>query len=162
MAAAPVELTNYEKYFEDYVTELKLSFLTAFGGFDENLADYRNADWIVFILCIIFNMIVLLNLLIAIVSQTFADMLEAKVEEEYKEKARQIGLMQDSLFGMFVKEKFQDPRELLLIVKIMDKSDSEQVEVPELVNALHEKVDNMQGDISQIKEQIKQLANKGQ
>ena len=96
------ELTDYEKYFEGYVKELKLSFLTAFGGFDENLAEYRNADWLVFILCIIFNMIVLLNLLIAIVSQTFADMLEAKVEEEYKEKARQIGLMQDSLFGFLV------------------------------------------------------------
>ena len=102
-AAVPAEgLTDYEKYFEGYVNELKLSFLTAFGGFDENLAEYRNADWLVFILCIIFNMIVLLNLLIAIVSQTFADMLEAKVEEEYKEKARQIGLMQDSLFGFLV------------------------------------------------------------
>ena len=126
----------------------------ALGEFDDNLENYREIDWLVFFLACIFNIIVLLNLLIAIVSQTFADMLEAKVEEEYKEKARQIGLMQDSLFGMFVKEKFQDPRELLLIIKIMDKSDSEQVEVPELVNALHEKVDNMQGDISQIKEQI--------
>ena len=89
-AAAPAaeDESNYEKYFSPYVDELKLSFLTAFGGFDENLAEYRNADWIVFIICIIFNMIVLLNLLIAIVSQTFADMLEAKVEEEYKEKAR--------------------------------------------------------------------------
>ena len=156
------ELTDYEKYFEGYVKELKLSFLTAFGGFDENLAEYRNADWLVFILCIIFNMIVLLNLLIAIVSQTFADMLEAKVEEEYKEKARQIGLMQDSLFGSLVMQKEYDSNELLLIVKIMDKSDSVQVKVPDMVNALHEKVDNMQSDISQIKEQIAVLVNKGQ
>lgn len=44
----------------------------------------------------------------------------------------------------------------------MDKSDSEQVEVPDMVNALHEKVDNMQSDISQIKEQIEMLVNKGQ
>ena len=117
--------------------------MTPFGGFDEALAEYRNADWIIFILCCVFNMIVLLNLLIAIVSQTFADMLEAKVEEEYKEKARQIGLMQDSLFGKFVKEKFADPRELLLIVKIMDKSDTEQEDVPDMVNSLHGKVDNM-------------------
>ena len=92
----------WKKYMFDYLTEIKLSFLTAFGGFDESLADYRDVDWIIFIICIIFNMIVLLNLLIAIVSQTFADMLEAKVEEEYKEKARQIGQLQDSLFGVFV------------------------------------------------------------
>ena len=70
--------------------------------------------------------------------------------------------MQDSLFGIFVKEKFQDPLELLLIVKIMDKSDSEQVDVPDMVSSLHEKVDNMHGDISIIKEQIEILANKGQ
>lgn len=81
-------------------------------------------------------------------------MLEAKVEEEYKEKARQIGLMQDSLFGKLFMEKEYDSNELLLIVKIMDKSESEQVDVPDIVKALNEKVDNMQGDISQIKEQI--------
>ena len=89
-------------------------------------------------------------------------MLDAKVEEEYKEKARQIGLMQDSLFGFLVMQKEYDSNELLLIVKIMDKSESEQVEVPDMVNALHEKVDNMQSDISQIKEQIEMLVNKGQ
>ena len=122
--------------------------------------EYRNVDWIVFILCIMFNMIVLLNLLIAIVSQTFADMLEAKVEEEYKEKARQIGLMQDSLFGVFVKQN-PDPNELLLIVKIMDKSDSNEVEMSDQIDSLHEKFDSMQEDVKSIKEQIEMLASNG-
>ena len=102
----PREITDdmsfWEKYMEGYINEIKLVFLTAFGGFDEKLGDYRDVDWLIFIGCVVFNMVVLLNLLIAIVSQTFADMLEAKVEEEYKEKARQVGLMQDSLFGIFV------------------------------------------------------------
>ena len=63
----------YDLYLVDYVTAIKNSFLTAFGGFDEQLLDYRNADWLVFLMCVMFNVIVLLNLLIAIVSQTFAD-----------------------------------------------------------------------------------------
>ena len=29
------DMSTYEKYFYDYVTELKLSFLVPFGGFDE-------------------------------------------------------------------------------------------------------------------------------
>ena len=90
----------YDRYLEEYVKAIKSSFLTAFGGFDENIMEYRNADWLVFLLCVMFNVIVLLNLLIAIVSQTYSDMKEEEDEMGYKEKARQIGYLQDSLFGL--------------------------------------------------------------
>ena len=52
--------------------------------------------------------------------------------------------MQDSLFVMIVKEKFQDPLEIIVIVIIMLKSYSERVDVPDIVSGLHEKIDNMQ------------------
>ena len=94
----------YEKYITDYVEAIKTSFLTGALAIENgNLMEYRNIDWIVFILCVLFNIIVMLNTLIAIVGQTFSDMRDAIVAEGYKEKAVQIGIMQDSLFGFFLK-----------------------------------------------------------
>ena len=45
-------------------------------------------------LCAIFNVILLLNLLIAIISQTFTTISEKKNETGYKEKARLVKQMQ--------------------------------------------------------------------
>ena len=67
--------------------------MTALGEFDENVANYREIDWIIFILCCIFNIIVLLNLLIAIISETYENFSENKDQTGYKEKATQIGFM---------------------------------------------------------------------
>lgn len=61
----------YEKYMTEYILSIKNSFLTALGQFDENLLFYRDGDWIMFVLCVLFNIIVLLNLLIAIVCETY-------------------------------------------------------------------------------------------
>ena len=66
----------YDRYLAEYIIAIKSSFLTAFGEFDGDIMEYRNADWVVFLLCVMFNVIVLLNLLIAIVSQTYAEMKE--------------------------------------------------------------------------------------
>ena len=55
------------------------SFLVSLGEFDPNLEYYREQDWIVFLLCCIFNIIVLLNLLIAIISETFTKISEQQV-----------------------------------------------------------------------------------
>jgi hypothetical protein len=38
------------------------------GDFDPNVEFYEENDWVVFFLCTIFNIILLLNLLIAIIS----------------------------------------------------------------------------------------------
>ena len=48
----------------------------AMGEFDGNMEFFREADWLVFFLSCIFNIILLLNLLIAILSKTFDDITE--------------------------------------------------------------------------------------
>ena len=63
-----------------------MSFLTALGEFDDNLGSYRESDWLVFMLCAIFNIILLLNLLIAIISETFTRISEKRTETSYLEK----------------------------------------------------------------------------
>ena len=58
--AMPEDPTVYDKYFSEYFTSLKYAFLTgALASPDENLMEYRDVDWLVFILCVIFYIIVL-------------------------------------------------------------------------------------------------------
>ena len=92
----PDDATWYETYFESYIKTLQLSFRTALGDFDESLDSYRATDWIIFFLCAIFNIILLLNLLIAIISEIYTDVSSTRIETSYKEKVNTIALMQDS------------------------------------------------------------------
>ena len=100
------------------------------GEFDDNLEFYRESDWLVFFICCIFNIILLLNLLIAIISETFARIAESAKANSYKEKALQIEEMQDSIFGLFRKYRtYTDPNELLFVAKVQtsDELQSETV-----------------------------------
>jgi len=55
--------------------------------------EYRNVDWLVFLTTVTFNLIVLFNLLVAIVSQTFTDIRDANIEMTYREKAVQVSFL---------------------------------------------------------------------
>ena len=91
-AAEAVEVEFYDKYVKDYALAWQKSFLTALGEFDENYKDgtIRDADWFVFLLCAIFNIILLLNLLIAIVNETYNTITATRMESNYKEKVQSI------------------------------------------------------------------------
>ena len=43
--------------------------------------------WILFVLCTVINMIIMLNLLVAIISESFAKINEVSVQASYQEKA---------------------------------------------------------------------------
>ena len=81
ITAAPIDddASTYEKYVKNYVTAWQRSFLACMGSFDSNLKYYREVDFFVFLLCCLFNIIVLLNLLIAIISDTYARIAEQQV-----------------------------------------------------------------------------------
>lgn len=82
----PNDATFYEKYWQGYVQSWQASFLLALGDWGENLEHYRESDWLVFFLAVIFNIILLLNLLIAIISETYAAVAEKASANSYKEK----------------------------------------------------------------------------
>ena len=90
----------YVKYLQPYVKMWQMSFLTSIGEFDDSLGDYREGDWLVFFLCSIFNIILLLNLLIAVISETYDNESGTAIENSYKEKVSNISLMQDSIIGI--------------------------------------------------------------
>ena len=61
-----------------YVEQLKVSFLVSLGDFGIGLDKYDNIDFLVFMMCVIFNIIVLFNLLIAIISETYSNVSATK------------------------------------------------------------------------------------
>ena len=86
----PEDATTYEKYIEGYVKAWQGSFVLSLGEFPGNLEFYRESDWLVFFLACIFNIILLLNLLIAIISETFGAVAEQAIANSYKEKVKQV------------------------------------------------------------------------
>ena len=73
--------------------------MTALGEFDGNVEFYREMDWFVWFLCTIFNLVLLFNLLIAIISKTFEEIDGSAEQTGYKEKVIQIRNLQDSMLG---------------------------------------------------------------
>ena len=97
------------------------SFLVVIGEFDGNLEFYREGDWLIFFICVIFNIVLLLNLLIAIISETYTRISATSVQTGYKEKVFLMHSVQESLFGF--KKLNASPTELLFIAKTIDNED---------------------------------------
>ena len=140
------EANNYEKYWQSYVAALQSSFLTSLGDFGQiNLTHFREIDWVMFVLCCVFNIIVLLNLLIAIISATYTRIAEQSIQNSYKEKTIQISMMQDTLLGHFKNQ--EDPNELVFIAKIIESVDIKEKKINEeisnLKKELHEELEKV-------------------
>ena len=85
---------------------------------------YREIDWLVFFLCCLFNIIVLFNVLIAIISETYTAFSEKKHSAGYRAKVQMMDLMQDSVFGIIMsKQSKPNHTELLFIAKVIDKDE---------------------------------------
>ena len=123
----------YEKYVQGYVRAWQKSYLTALGEFDDSLGHYREGDWFIFFICTIFNIVLLLNLLIAIISETFARVASEQVETTYNEKVSQMCKMMDTAYGLRSEKK--SPVEMIFIAKVIQSSDSERT-VEERLNAI--------------------------
>ena len=74
-----------------------------------------------------FNIILLFNLLIAIISETYVVIAESAVANSYKEKALQMEEMQSSAFGLYMRYKSKpDRNELLFIAKVQTSDELQQ------------------------------------
>ena len=76
----------YEAYLQEYVKAWQASFLVSLGEFSSNFELYGDADWLVFFLYVFMNIILLFNLLIAIISESFNRIFADKETFGYKEK----------------------------------------------------------------------------
>ena len=73
-----------------YIFGIIYVYTMSLGGFDVTAfgKTAMGMMWILFILCTVLNMIIMLNLLIAIISESFARLNEQKEQAAYQEKAR--------------------------------------------------------------------------
>ena len=69
----PNDASDYQKYVQNYINAIENSFLVALGDFSfkVNIHSMNDFEWLIFTLCCVFNIILLLNLLIAIISETY-------------------------------------------------------------------------------------------
>ena len=118
----PPDAHFFGRYMGSFAANWQKSFLTALGEFEDNLDKYREDQWFVFILSAIFNIILLMNLIIAIISETYERVSSTRVESTYKEKVQNMCMMFDTIFGMKSKT-IQDPNERIFVAKAMQKSE---------------------------------------
>lgn len=107
----------FDVIFKPYFDSFRKSFLVALGEFGEypDLMNWPEGHFLIFMICCLFNLIVLLNLLIAIISETFTTILEKSEQTGFKEKAVQMTYMMESVFGLLKSET--DHNELIFVAK---------------------------------------------
>ena len=102
---------------------------------------------ILFLLCTIFNMIVMLNLLIAIISDSYARVTNLSHQTTYQTRCQMIS-ENHYLIPDFVKETYAERGKLLLVVTDLERDSSGQSDpVIEKINTLKETLDSQIKDM---------------
>ena len=69
----------------EFIQGFRTSFYTALGGFTTiDVDQYYDMQWFIFLICCLVNVILLLNLLIALISNIFDDVKETEKETVYQ------------------------------------------------------------------------------
>ena len=77
--------TFWDKYLGEYVTILKSSFIGSGIGFEgEGIALWTDPQWLLYLAAILFNAIVLMNLLLALVGEVFGEVHGKSAEYTYQ------------------------------------------------------------------------------
>ena len=100
-----------EKYVEDFFAALRFSYINAIGDFDTDFF-VGGLPWILFFMCTIFNLIVLMNLLIAIISDTYETVTATKEQYAMLQKVQVIANCRDY---KFFRRRKRDPCDYLFI-----------------------------------------------
>jgi hypothetical protein len=86
-----ISRTYNEPLADSYLGAFKYSILLTLGEFDVDVLD--ELGWILFLAAATFNLIILLNLVIAIISEVFATLYPTKLPSFYKERVSLIADM---------------------------------------------------------------------
>ena len=89
------------------------SYISAIGGAPIQLKEYNEFDWLIYMSCTLFNVIILLNLLIAIISDTFSRVNETAIQTNFFEKV----IQSVSIMHTFPTKKKSNPTEMLFVTK---------------------------------------------
>ena len=103
-----------DRVFDSYFSSFHYTFFNAMGELNMEGFESDTIAWVLFFLCALFNLIVMLNLLIAIISETYGRVNQTKQQYALKERA---GVVSDvrsfAFFRKFIKKR--DSRNFLFI-----------------------------------------------
>ena len=137
-----------EHVLDDFFSAVTFTFYNAMGELSMDGFEDDYVAWALFFFCALFNLIVMLNLLIAIISDTYGKVASTQEEFALKERAGVVSDLRDfSFFRRFVKPK--DPRNYLFIAinEEAEKLGDEDINIYDV----HDKVVEMKKEIREIK-----------
>ena len=75
----PAEKDFYGAYLAEPIKQWQKSFLVSMGEFPDELENYSELDWFIFFIASMFNLIIMMNLLISIISETYANISSTRI-----------------------------------------------------------------------------------
>ena len=156
------EQNNYERFFKPYLEQWQLSFLVAIGDIDNDFDNYDVFEFIALFACAIFNITLLLNLVIAIISQTHANVIATQTEKMYSERVKQIVIMQTTFLSRLYRQE-TDARRLLFTARVIDseeiarKQKSLKAAKNEIIRFSEKRFEELQGSVDAMEGEIKSL-----
>ena len=109
-----------ERTFDSYFSSFAFTFFNATGNFVMDWDILINEDpigWILFFLCTLFNMIVMLNLLIAIISETYNRVNQTKQQYALRERAGVVSDLRSFRYYKFFVKRGDSKNSLLIAIE---------------------------------------------
>ena len=144
--------TSGKHVFDGFFNAFHYTFFNAMGEFDMEGFEDNNLAWVLFFLCALFNLIVMLNLLIAIISDTYSKVASTQEEFALKEKAGVVSDLRDfAFFRKLIPAK--DPRNYLFIAI---KEEAERLDEMEInIYDVNDRVTEIKHELEEIKAMTK-------
>ena len=146
----------FEKLTKQYLNQLQDTYLLTLGEFspyEDNFSKEFQFFWLFFIIATILNLTIMLNLLIALIGETYGRVDSQKIEYRYKEKAIQIRSLQRIIGKCVMKD--ENKQQLLFFAKKYDKQDEGEVDTMEELNS---QVNSIKEEIEAINTKIEDLS----
>ena len=144
------------RIFTGYFQSVWFTFFNATGNYVMDGFEEDSIGWILFFLCTLFNMIVMLNLLIAIISETYNRVNQTKQQYALRERA---GVVSDLRSFRYYKKfvKRGDPKNSLLIA-IEEQAEGIDVDKSAItIFDVNERITDMKKELNGIKGLKKEL-----
>ena len=137
-----------------YLFKVEVIYLLTNGEFPlDAVGTYDRFGWVIFALCTIFNLIIMLNLLITIISEDFAAVIALRDETLFRERVFSIIALQRSL-SCCVRRK-SNPVRLMFFVNELGVDEIKTEE--EHIDVISEKIEEIGGSIQNANSGLDQM-----
>jgi hypothetical protein len=154
-----------DRFVTGFVNSVIYTYTVILGGFD--LGEFDNSiayalTILLFLICTVFNMIVMLNLLIAIISESFANVNNNAKNAMYQEMAALIS-ENNYLIPVWRKEKYAKQNLHLLVITDLEAVDTEFSDpikntLNEMHNTFEEKIEGVETKIEGLKSHLDKMS----